>query len=444
MDITSFAAGFGGVTYMILFLIIALSIIVAIHEYGHYIVGRWCGIHAEVFSIGFGPVIYSRRDKRGTQWQIAILPLGGFVKFLGDADAASGKDGERVASLSAAEQRRTMHGAPLWARSATVVAGPVFNFIFSIAIFTGLILYQGQPTEDFVIEDFLPLPDVYTQELQPGDVVVAINGQEIGADLGAVLANLPSAREIDYGIIRDGEAITVTAPHLMPPVVHGLTPRLPAMDIDMKIGDVITAVDGAPVYTFEDFRQIVVNSEGKPLKLDVWRDGEQMDFVLVPRKIDYPLEDGTFEKRYLIGMTSGLFIERQAENVGFFTAVWYGVENTFVIMSSSVNALWNIITGAISTCNLSGPVGIAEMSSGMASQGTMSFIQFIAVLSTAIGFINLFPIPVLDGGHLVFHAYEAVRGKPPNDQALKYMMIAGLTIMLSFMVFALTNDIFCP
>jgi membrane-associated protease RseP (regulator of RpoE activity) len=142
-----FIPDFGGLAFTLLAFIAALSIIVAIHEYGHYIVGRWSGIHAEVFSVGFGPVLFSRTDRHGTKWQIAALPFGGYVKFLGDADAASGKDGAAIDALDVEERRRSMHGAPLWARSATVAAGPIFNFILSILIFASVLMIAGRPAD---------------------------------------------------------------------------------------------------------------------------------------------------------------------------------------------------------------------------------------------------------------------------------------------------------
>ena len=148
--------------------------------------------------------------------------------------------------------------------------------------------------------------------------------------------------------------------------------------------------------------------------------------------------------RLWIGISGGLFFEAATERGGIGQSMAYGVEQTYFIVKSSLSGLYNIITGAISSCNLSGPIGIAQTSSAMASQGAQSFIYFIAVLSTAVGLLNLFPIPVLDGGHLVFHAYEAVTGKPPSDRALRVLMGVGLTLLLSLMVFALGNDLFCP
>jgi regulator of sigma E protease len=187
-----FIPDFGGLAFTLLAFIAALSIIVAIHEYGHYIVGRWSGIHAEVFSIGFGPVLFARVDRHGTKWQIAALPFGGYVKFLGDSDAASGKDGAAIDALDVEERRRSMHGAPLWARSATVAAGPVFNFILSILIFASVLMIAGRPARTLSSARPPPLPaDMAT--LEAGDLITSIDGTSIEtlADVFTVARELP-------------------------------------------------------------------------------------------------------------------------------------------------------------------------------------------------------------------------------------------------------------
>ena len=177
MDILTSMPAFGGIVWTIFFFVIALSVIVAIHEYGHYIVGRWSGIHADVFSIGFGPVLYRRKDKRGTYWQIAALPFGGFVKFAGDADASSGKDVDAMAAAAKdpVMLRQTMHGAPLWARTVTVAAGPIFNFVFSVIIFTLFGYSNGTPRDPLTVGNLPALPTEF-QELQEGDLIISING----------------------------------------------------------------------------------------------------------------------------------------------------------------------------------------------------------------------------------------------------------------------------
>jgi len=165
---------------------------------------------------------------------------------------------------------------------------------------------------------------------------------------------------------------------------------------------------------------------------------------MTPKATDEPQEDGTFVRNLRIGIVGGMAFEPATVRPGIGEALWGGVENTWRIIDGSISGLKHMIIGNISTCNLSGPVGIAQASGAMASQGAQSFIYFIAVLSTAVGLLNLFPIPALDGGHLVFYAYEAVAGKPPSDKALRVFMTIGITLVLSLMIFALGNDLFCP
>ena len=431
--------------------VLALSVIVAIHEYGHYIVGRWCGIKAEVFSLGFGPVLFARTDRHGTRWQVAALPFGGFVKFLGDADAASGKDAAEMeaAASDPVRLRQTMHGAPLWARTLTVAAGPVFNFVLAILIFAGVMMTQGEVARPLAVGELKPLP-VTGSALQPGDELVAIAGQELpdyddddGKAFTTFLDSLPKEALLDYDVRRDGAAMQVPGPFPMPPLVTSLAPQSAAYDIDLRAGDVIVAVEGRPIVSFDELREAVETSDGRVLMLDVWRDGEILEFALAPRRVDEPQREGGFETSWRIGIVGGLAFELATERMGPGAALAGGAAQTWRIMESSVSGLYHMVTGAISSCNMSGPIGIAQVSGAMASQGAESFIWFIAVLSAAVGFLNLFPIPILDGGHLAFYAFEAVTGRPPSDRALRILMTIGLTLVLGMMAFALTNDIFC-
>ncbi len=433
----------------VLAFVIALSVIVAIHEYGHYIVGRWSGIHAEVFSLGFGPVIYSRFDKRGTKWQIAAIPMGGYVRFKGDADAASAaKDAEAMSALSKEELRSTMHGAPLWARAATVAAGPVFNFVLSILIFAGVILSQGVVGEKLIVGEMRPLP-VTEFSLQSGDTILSVAGAELpnsenGIDGDSFVENLPRQALLDYKVERAGSETIVSGPYLYPPIVLQLSPQSAAYSTGLKQGDVITAIDGESIFAFRDLKESVEGSDGRVLALTIWRAGDFLEFDLTPRRVDEPQDGGGFVTQWRIGIAGGTAFDPAREAVGFSDAVTGGVSQTYRIIKGSLSGLYHMVTGAISSCNLSGPIGIAQTSGAMASQGTQNFIWFIAVLSTAIGLLNLFPIPVLDGGHLVFHAYEAVSGKPPKESVMRIMMTVGLVLVLSLMVFGLTNDLFCP
>ena len=445
MELTGLIPSFGNFAFTIVAFVVALSVIVAIHEYGHYIVGRWSGIHAEVFSLGFGPVIWSRNDKHGTKWQLAALPFGGFVKFLGDSSAASGKDGEMISTLSESELRRTMHGAPLWARFATVLAGPVFNFILAIIVFTGLALASGVASYPPVIETVYDLPsDAY--DVQVGDRMVAINGMPIVAaeDLAKVSEVLPITPTLDYTVERDGAEITVKGPPLSPTRVAHVTPGWAAEAAGLLEGDVIMSIGGQDVFEFGQMIPIINGTKGEPTVYSIWRDGAVSDVTVVAQKRDLPKADNSFDTRYIIGVSGGMFYTPALESRGIVDAVAFGGQRTWGIITQSISGLYHMVTGAISSCNMSGPIGIAKVSGQMASQGAESFIFFIALLSAAVGLLNLFPIPVLDGGHLVFFAWEAVTGKPPSDKALQIMMTTGLALILTLMVFAVSNDLFCP
>lgn len=452
MELNTLLSSLGGTAFTLVFFVVALSIIVTVHEYGHYIVGRLSGIKADVFSLGFGKPLWQRTDKHGTVWQIAALPFGGYVKFAGDANAASAPDAHAIEGLSEEEARHTMPGAPLWARTATVAAGPVFNFIFSFLVFTAFILFAGRAGETIILDEITPTP--FVNELQSGDVILAINGTEVPEPSGMldfIKDDLPRAQEVSYTVQRGDETLTVAGPYPYPVIAAGVSPKSAARDAGLKTGDVITHLDGEPVATFWDLQDYVMNNDGKAMTLTIWRSdggedlmsGEVFETTLEPRRRDIPSEDGGFETRWLIGITGGLVFSVGTEPVGLGTAIVSGAEGVWRVITMSLSGLWHMITGAISACNLSGPVGIAEVVSSSASDGATSFVWTVAMLSTAIGLINLFPIPVLDGGHLVFYAYEAVRGKPLPDRAVGVMMTIGLAVILSFMLMGLGSDLFC-
>ncbi|MCK0143646.1 RIP metalloprotease RseP [Aliiroseovarius sp. F20344] len=446
MDLISFLPDFGNLAFTILAFIVALTVIVAVHEYGHYIVGRWSGIKADVFSIGMGPVLFARTDKHGTQWQVAAFPIGGYVKFSGDANAASGGADEAVmAEMSDEDRRHTMHGAPLWARAATVAAGPIFNFILSILIFAGLVMSSGVARDPLAVKAVKDVPGM-EQGLRAGDEVLSIAGFETPplTEFYTVIEKLPETALIDYRVKRDGQDLTITATHPYPALVGSVSPQSAAMAAGLQEGDFIQSVNGTPVPTFNSLREIVVNGDGEELSLGILRDGSPLDVTLAPRRQDIPTGDGGFETRWLIGITSGLVFEPATRPAGVWESLKSGADRVVYIIQSSLSGLWHMITGAISSCNLSGPIGIAQVSGQAASQGAITFVSFIAMLSTAIGMLNLFPIPILDGGHLVFHAWEAVTGRPPSDKALNILLAIGLALVVTLMVFGLTNDLFCP
>jgi regulator of sigma E protease len=346
--------------------------------------------------------------------------------------------------MSSDQRRHTMVGAPLWARASTVAAGPVFNFILSILIFAGFFLVKGVATELPVVGALKPLPQAVA--LEPGDRVLAVDGRET-PDLAAFYAAaeaIPPAQGVSYTVDRDGRTITLEGPFPFPPVADAVQPQSAAQDVGMQPGDVVLAIDGQPIHAFSELRAAVGDSDGRALLLTVWRAGETVEIALVPRRVDLPLAGGGFETRWLIGLTGGLVFEPETRTPGPVESLVMGAEQTWTIARTSLSGLWHMVTGAISSCNLRGPIGIAETSGAAAAQGLESFIWFVAMLSTAVGLLNLFPVPVLDGGHLVFHAWEAVTGKPPSDRALRLLMAAGLALLATLMIFALTNDLFCP
>lgn len=445
MDIFSFLPEFGSLAFMILAFVVALIIIVAVHEYGHYIVGRWSGIKADVFSIGMGPVIYSRVDKHGTKWQLAAYPVGGYVKFAGDANAASaGDDTDALAGMSAEERRHTMPGAPLWARSATVAAGPIFNFILSTALFAGIMMWTGVASDPLTVGKVKQVPGI-VDVLQPGDEILSIAGTDTPplSKFAEFVKALPNAPVVEYRLNRGGQKVVVMGANPYPPLVGSVTPKSAAIDAGLLADDLIQTINGNAVATFEDLRDFVVNGEGASLTLGILRDGVAQEVTLTPRRQDIPLPEGGFETRWLIGITAGMAFDPATRTPGVFESLQGGVDRVVYIVEASLSGLWHMITGAISSCNLSGPIGIAQVSGQAASQGAFSFIAFIGMLSTAVGLLNLFPIPVLDGGHLLFFAYEAVTGRKPSDKVMNALLIAGLAVILSLMVFGVTNDLFC-
>ncbi|SEH79045.1 RIP metalloprotease RseP [Paracoccus alkenifer] len=434
----------GGLAWTVVAFVVALSIIVGVHEYGHYIVGRWCGIRAEVFSLGFGPRLVAWRDRRGTVWQIAAIPLGGYVRFLGDADVASAT---RDGTVDPALARQTLGGAPLWARFATVAAGPVFNFILAALVFAGVITWQGLATERVEVGEILQAPPGVVNQLQPGDRILAIAGHPV-SDWPALFRlpeTLPAAASHDWTVLRGGTEITVTAPDPAPPRVSGVSPRSAASAADLRPGDVVLAVEGRPIARFTELRPLVEAAAGRPVALRVWRPGVgEADFVLIPREQDLPTAGGGFEKRWLIGVTGGEgYFRPSTRTPGPVEALAIGARQTRDVVWGSLTGIVAMVTGQIGRCNLSGAISIAEVAGDAASAGAGNFFWLVALLSAGIGFLNLLPIPVLDGGHLLFYTWEAVARRPPSERAMDILTRIGMALVLTLMIFGLTNDIVC-
>ncbi len=354
--------------YFIGFLLV-LGPLVFFHELGHYAVGRWFGVKAEVFSIGFGKELGGWTDKRGTRWKLCALPLGGYVQFAGDMNPSSQPDAEWK-KLPEAERNQTFPSKPLWQRALIVLAGPMANFILAIAILTTFALAYGQQ---------------------------------------------------------------VTAP-----VVNGFAEASNAEKAGLQVGDRIVAADGNAIDDFDDLPKLVLHRPNESIALEIERDGARQT-ITVP--IAEQLEKDRFGNVHRIGrlgITSG---QRDIKPVEWYRAPVIAIEQTVYIVKVSVEGLWQIITGRRPITELGGPVKIAKFSGEQFSLGWWNFVQFAAFISINLGFINLLPIPMLDGGHLAFYAAEGVRRKPVSARTMEWAFRTGLAVVLAFMVFVTVNDV---
>ncbi|MEO0820500.1 MAG: RIP metalloprotease RseP [Pseudomonadota bacterium] len=424
--------------------ILVLGVVVFVHEYGHYIVGRWCGIRAEVFSIGFGPRLWGWKDKRGTEWQVAALPLGGYVRFVGDMDPASAGRIED-AHLTQAERKAAFHNAALGARAATVAAGPVFNFLLSIALFTALALAVGRQSEQPVIGG-IGEDAPANIELQAGDRVLEVAGEPVES-FGAILSAIQRAdgEAVPVLIERDGAEQTVSVAHRIAAVIERVTPGMPASRTGLLAGDTIVEINGEPVASF---RAIQIATADLPLEeaieIKVLRDGVAEVFSVMPVSVEraHPVT-GETKPLPTIGISAYDLggIEPTMEGVGIGTALNAGVSNTVGIITTTVTYIGDLLFAGADPSQLGGPIRIAQVSGEQAERGFLEFVHLIAFLSTSIGLINLVPIPVLDGGHLMFYLVEALRGRPVGAAAMRYGTALGLSLVLLLMVFATYNDI---
>ena len=437
---------FGNFILTVLAFILCLSVIVFVHEFGHYFIGKISGIHAEVFSIGFGPVITSFYDRNGTKWQVAALPLGGYVKFLGDKNASRSSRQITTPPKDPNFMRKSMHGAPLWARFLTVAAGPVFNFIFSGLIFFAIFMSQGIIKFPLMVDKLFDAP--YDQKLRKDDIVRSINGVEIKDnlhDFNSLIEDSLSNGTLTYVIEREAKLITVDQVTQNPPRITQVLPKSSAISAGLEKGDFILSINKNGITNFSQIKQIVEASQGEVLQVEYWREGTIYETELKPLIVDVPTENGGFERIYRIGIVSDYLSFQPAKTKQSISlALTSSIASIYLIMEGSVKGLYHILFGNISSCNLSGPISIAETSGQMVKQGSMSYLWFIAVLSTAIGMINLFPIPVLDGGHLMFFTVEAIIGKKPNETIVNTFMTFGFVLLVGLMLFSLFNDFLCP
>jgi regulator of sigma E protease len=354
--------------YVVPFLV-TLTILVFVHELGHYLVARRNGVRIEIFSIGFGPELFGWNDRTGTRWKFSAVPLGGYVKMFGDADPAS-MPGEGLATMSAEDRAHSFHHKRLPQRAAVVAAGPIANFILAILLLSVIFVVKGQ--------QFTP------------------------AEIGMVV---PDSAAAAAGI---------------------------------KSGDVIVAIDGRNVERFETVQQIIQLNTGTPLQMVIRRDGSDLTLRVTPKVVTETDRFGVTHQVTRLGVARNRveYVKRDPAS-----AVWYAGAETWNITAGTLKAVWQMIIGLRSSDEISGPIGIGRMAGEVAQGGIIAMLGFAAVLSVNLGLINLFPIPVLDGGHLLFYAAEAIRGRPLGQRAQEYGFRLGLALVLTLMVFATWNDL---
>ncbi len=427
--------------------LLVLAIVVFVHEFGHYIVGRWCGIGADVFSVGFGRELYGWTDSRGTRWRIGALPLGGYVKFSGDGDvSSSAPDEARMRAMSAEERSRSFHAASVERRALTVLAGPVANFLLSIAVFAMMALGQGRPAEAPVIGAIAADADPdFAGVIAEGDRILAVDGAAV-ADFATMQQALMASdgAPVTLRVAREGAERTVRTRFRPPARVDGVVPGGAAEAAGVQAGDVVLAVDGRAVGGFSDLQRETLASGGAPMALTLSRAGETVTTTLTPRLVEQtdPVS-GQAVTRPVMGIQKfAREIAPVIEPVGPLGALTVGLERTWAVIALSGSGVSDIFAGRQDAREvLGGPIRIAEISGEAAATGFATFIGLIAVLSTSIGLINLLPIPVLDGGHLMFYAIEKARGRPLRERWQEIGNGLGLALVLLLMAYATFNDL---
>jgi len=359
--------------YYILPFLILLGILVFVHEFGHFSVARLVGVKVKAFSIGFGKELWGRMDKHGTYWKVSAVPLGGYCQFLGDDDASSTTSGEDAQNLSDEEKKYAFPFQNPFKKLAIVLAGPGFNYLFAILIYTALFAALGKFT--------------------------------------------------------------------FPPIVGEVIPGSAAETGGLAVNDRILSINGNKIEDFSDISREVALAADHQMKLEVKRGEEIIRFEFPLTEIEIG-DEGKKNKQYMLGVKSKTTIESGAEDVSLPQAFVLGVTETWDVSVMTLRGVWQMITGVRGGEDVGGVIRIAEMTGDISrSHDFLNFVVFMALLSVNLGLINLFPIPVLDGGHVVIYLLEIVSGRELNLKVKEYLFKAGLTLLVALMVFATWNDI---
>ncbi len=448
-------------TYVVPFLFV-LTVVVFVHEMGHFLVARWCGVTVKAFSIGFGPELWSRVDSKGTRWRIAAIPLGGYVKFLDDANAASAPSGEVLESLTEEERHGAFQLKPVWQRAAVVFAGPFANFVLAAAIYTVLNVAIGVRSVAPVVAIVVPNMPAAKAGFEPGDRVVAIDGNKISDYNEITKAVITSpGRPLRFEIERGGRTsvIEVTPLAREPkdslglkqkigdigispatrPEIGEIVPDFPAEKAGFKVGDVVRAIDGQEIVSFDQVADIINNSPGKPLTISVVRDGVASEIPVTP--VSKPAEKRTGETTCVgrIGIGPAPLPPRP---VGLAEGLSRGIASTGDMLVQAYAGLRDIFIGRQPIEQVGGPILMAQVTARAVGYGWEDVFALMAFFSANIGLLNLLPIPLLDGGHLVFYALEAIRRRPLSPAVQEAFFRFGLAGVLTIMLVAFSNDLF--
>ena len=409
------------------------------HEFGHFLIARINKIGVSVFSIGFGPRLFSFKDKKGTEWQFAIIPLGGFVKFFGDENAASIKvhaveKSDNVGSAKFDE-------APVLSRFFTVIAGPLANFIFSVLIFSMILLIQGVSVNDPVIGKINKFYEA-NYDLKINDKILEVEGKKVNS-FEEIFSHIneTKAESSKFTIKRGNLVKEIELPYLMQPIVEAIEPLSAASLAGLQIGDVFLTVEEKKLFNFNDLREKILQSEGRKLKITIFRDGRILQKFIIPVLSPIEGQNGDYESIYRIGVAGGPIFYPPKETPSIWNAFIFGTEATAGVIIASFKGIKGIIRGQVDPKHLSGPIGIAHAVSDSVNSGLLALLSLVAIISTGIGFVNLLPIPVLDGGHILMLSYEYISRRKPTEQVLRFSMIFGLVLLVSLLMFTTFNDI---
>ena len=422
--------------------------VVFVHELGHYLVARINGVRVEVFSVGFGPELFGVEDKHGTRWRLSALPLGGYVKFAGDADVASSS-----AESDEPLPHDSFYAKSVGKRSAIAFAGPFANLLLAAAIFAVFFIVVGQRYTPVEIGTVRAGSPAAVAGLEPGDRLVELNGSRVERFEELQFTLLQSLGEpLTLAVERGGEELEFT---VTPEIVEvldafdrpqqlgdiGVRPFTPASVAQvvagspaerggLQAGDKIVRIGDAAIESFDHLRTIVERNAATPLTFVVERAGGEVALTITPNDVGgtgrigvYPQEQTAFR------------------DLGVGESIWAGVEHTYALAAANLRAIGQMIVGARSTEQLSGPVGIAVMSRSVLERGVAGFVEFAALISIALGLINLFPIPPLDGGHLLYNGLEAAFRRPLAARFQQIGATVGLTLVIALMVWVTTKDI---